>query len=109
MSIKESLQKIRKNLESAQAEIANLYDLVESLEETVGGPTARETTPAPKKQSKPKASRGTATERVLARIEGSPAGISSDAIIKETGLEWITALRAPQTLKLNPSPSLPPI
>jgi hypothetical protein len=87
MSIKESLQKIRKDLESAQAEIANLYDLVESLEKTVGGASAREATPAGKQQPKLKASKGTATERVLAKIEESPSGISSDVIIKETGLD----------------------
>ena len=94
MSMKESLRRVQKDLESAQAELNKLYDLVESLEKTVGGGVKAEkpakATPAPKKAARAKtktALTGTATDRVLALIKKNPEGISSDAIIKQTGLQ----------------------
>ena len=92
------MKKVQKDLESAQAELTKLYDLVDSLEKTVGGVKAAKTVkakPAPKKaapkkkaKSKPKsASKGTATERVLGLIGKSPEGISTDDLTKQTGLE----------------------
>jgi DNA invertase Pin-like site-specific DNA recombinase len=98
MSMKEALKKVQKDLESAQAELSKLYDLVDNLEKTVGGIKAEKPVkakPGPKKaapkkttKSKPKsASKGTATERVLGVISKSPEGISTDAIMKHTGLE----------------------
>jgi DNA invertase Pin-like site-specific DNA recombinase len=91
MSMKESLQKVQKDLESAQVEIAKLLELVDSLEKTVGGVKAAKPVKAihaTKKASKSKdAPKGTATERVLGFIQRSPEGISTDAIIKQTGLE----------------------
>jgi hypothetical protein len=86
MSIKESLQKIQRDLESAQAEISNLYNLVGSLEKTVGGVRAKESISAPKKEPKA-AAKGTATDRVLGLINKNAEGISMDGIIKQTGLE----------------------
>jgi hypothetical protein len=94
--MKEHLEKVQKDLESAQSGIAKLYELIDSLEKTVGGATAVKPVkakPAPKKavKSKPKAApKGTATERVLGLISKSPEGISMDAIIKQTGLEGKT-------------------
>jgi cell division septum initiation protein DivIVA len=87
MSMKQSLQKIQKDLESAQAEIAKLYDLLDNVEKTVGGGKSKSMAGA-KKEAKPKVgAKGTATDRVLALIEKNPEGISTDAIIKQTGLE----------------------
>ena len=87
MSMKELLQKVQKDLESAQAQIGKLYELVDSLEKTVGGATAKKTMPAMKKEGKTKTAKRTATDRVLALIKKSPEGISSEAIIKQTGLQ----------------------
>ena len=96
MSMKEALKKAQKDLESAQAEIAKLLDLVDNLEETVGGvkavkpAEAKKPLPAPKKAVKPKPKatpKGTATDRVLGLIKKSPEGISTEALIKQTGLE----------------------
>ena len=90
MSMKETLKMVQKNLESAQAELSKLCDLVDSLEKTVGGVKADKpvkASPARKKTPKPKAAKGTATDRVLALIKKSPEGISSEAIIKQTGLQ----------------------
>jgi DNA invertase Pin-like site-specific DNA recombinase len=98
MSMKQQLKKVQRDLESAQAELSKLYDLVDSLEKTVGGVRAAEPVkakPEPKKvaakkkaKPKPKAApKGTATERVLGLISKSPEGISTDAIMKQTGLE----------------------
>ena len=98
MSMKEQLKKVQKDLESAQVELSKLYDLVDNLEKTVGGVKAVKavkTKPAqkkaaPKKTAKSKsksAPKGTATERVLGLISKSPEGISTDAIINQTGLE----------------------
>jgi hypothetical protein len=98
MSMKEQLKKVQKELESAQAGIAKLYDLVDNLEKTVGGVTTAKTVkakPAPKRAapkkkttSKPKAApKGTATDRVLGLISKSPEGISTNDLIKQTGLE----------------------
>lgn len=92
MSMKEQLKKVQKDLESAQAELSKLYDLVDSLEKTVGGVKAEKApkaTPPPKKAAKTKfkaAPKRTATERVLGLISKSPDAISSEAIIKQTGL-----------------------
>jgi len=94
--MKEALKKAQKDLESAQAEIAKLLDLVDNLEETVGGvkavkpAEAKKPLPAPKKAVKPKPKatpKGTATDRVLGLIKKSPEGISTEALIKQTGLE----------------------
>ncbi|MFO7462067.1 MAG: hypothetical protein R6X07_15730 [Desulfatiglandales bacterium] len=91
MSMKEVLKKVRKDLESAQAELSKLYDLVDNLEKTVGGGKAakvEKAAPASKKEAKPKpAPKGTATGRVLSLIKKSADGISTDAIMKQTGLE----------------------
>ena len=93
MSMKAQLKKVQKDLESAQAELGKLYDLVDSLEKTVGGvKAAKEVKPKPAQKkavkTKPKAaSKGTATERVLGLISKSPEGLSTDDLIKQTGLE----------------------
>jgi hypothetical protein len=98
MSMKEHLEKVQKDLESAQSGIAKLYELIDSLEKTVGGATSVKPVkakPAPKKapskkkaKSKPKAApNGTATERVLGLISKSREGISIDDITKQTGLK----------------------
>jgi hypothetical protein len=93
MSMKEQLKKAQKDLESAQAELSKLYDLVDNLEKTVGGAKTVKTVKTKaalkkKAKSKPKAAaKGTATERVLGLISKNPEGISTDVIIKETGLE----------------------
>jgi hypothetical protein len=95
MSMKEALKKIQKDLESAQAGIAKLYDLVDDLEKTVGGGNAVEAVkPAPARKkvvkAKPKAKaapKGTATEKVLGLIEKSPEGISIEDITKQTGMK----------------------
>ncbi|MBN2033652.1 MAG: hypothetical protein JW836_10270 [Deltaproteobacteria bacterium] len=89
--MKELLRKVQKDLESAQAEIAKLYELVDNLEKTVGGVKAVKTvesTLAPKKEIKPKApAKGTATQKVLTLIKKNPEGISTDVIMKQTDLE----------------------
>jgi len=91
--MKAQLKKVQKDLQSAQAELSKLYEIVDNLEKTVGGVKPAKPpkpTPAPRKAArrKSKASlKGTATERVLGLIENNADGISMDAIIKETGLE----------------------
>jgi hypothetical protein len=96
MSMKEELKKVQKDLESAQSGIAKLYELIDSLEKTVGGvKTVKPVKPAPTAKKAPKtkptaAPKGTATEKVLGLISKSPEGISMDAIIKQTGLEGKT-------------------
>jgi len=96
--MKAQLKKVQKDLESAQAELNKLYDLFDSLEKTVGGvkavkpakakPAPKKAAPKKKAKSKPKAApKGTATERVLGLISKSPEGISTDDLIKRTGLE----------------------
>jgi hypothetical protein len=87
MSMKESLQKIQKNLESAQAEITRLYDLLDNVEKTFGGV---KTKTAPAKAKAPKVEKGSATQRVLGLVGKHAEGISTDALIKQTGLEQKT-------------------
>jgi len=84
MSMKESLQKVQKHLESAQAEIGRLYGLVDNLEKTVGGVEIKS---MPVTRKAPRAAKGSATDKVLALIKKHAEGISTDAIIKQTGLE----------------------
>jgi hypothetical protein len=110
MSMKQQLKKVQKDLESAQAELSKLYDLVDSLEKTVGGaktvktvkakPGPKKAVPKKKTKSKPKAApKGTATEKVLGLISKSPEGISTDAIMKQTGLERKTVYGVLNTAK----------
>ena len=84
VALRKSLQEMEKNLEAVLTEVKNMYAFVDAIEMAVSGEKPKR---VPRKQRKAKARRGSATEKVLSLIEGSKNGISTDEIMKQSGLE----------------------
>ena len=84
IALRKSLQKIERNLEAVLIELKTMYQFVDAIDLAVSGEKPRK---APREKRKAKARRGSATAKVLSLIEGSKDGVSTDEIIKRSGME----------------------